>query len=225
MNLKTKLEFIATPLLALTCLSATAAEDAELKVFGTIVPAACELTFPGGSETDFGKIDGSTLSPTDFTPLPEQLIGFAIICDAPMAAGVNVVNNKPFAGLPTGIGQALGLGPAPEAAYPFAISDGQQVGGYALWSDALTADGAAVVHIARRFTGPWTNGTYKVFSYFNGVAGNYHGFAAPGTSVPIAFTALTGNIRITAALNKAGALTLTDETPIDGSATVRISYY
>lgn len=230
MNLQSKLKFLAAPVLALTCMSASAAEEVELTVVGTVVPAACEPTFTGGGHVNLGTIASAALSPTVFTVLQPQTIGFAITCTAPVAAGFTLADNRASAGAPVGIHHVLGRADE-KSIYGFSTSAGQQVGAYALESDAtFTADGATVNRIGKQFAGgtwgtPHDAPGLAVHTGIAGALGNYHGFAAPGTFVPIAFTMLSGNIVVRAALNKTSDLTVTNEVAIDGSTTLNIAYY
>nr|NLU60103.1 DUF1120 domain-containing protein [Pseudomonas sp. BIGb0427] len=66
----------------LSSLNAHAAK-AELKLIGTITPAACVPNFAGGSIIDYGNIPAGTLNATAQTNLPIKSTTINITCDAP----------------------------------------------------------------------------------------------------------------------------------------------
>ena len=79
---------LALALLATTA-SAFAADSVDVRVIGTIVPAACTPTLSGGGTVDYGTIKADTISATDYTVLPEKQISFLDPCDAPAKVALN----------------------------------------------------------------------------------------------------------------------------------------
>ena len=76
------LSFAASALLA--PIFASAATTAELKLIGTIIPAACAPNFVGGSTIDYGNIPVGALNVTEQTMLPEKHTSLSVTCDAPV---------------------------------------------------------------------------------------------------------------------------------------------
>ena len=88
--------------LAVLATSATAAlaDSVDVRVIGTIVPAACTPTLSGGGTVDYGTIKAQSLNATGYTTLAEKQLDFAINCDSPTKVSIGGYNrrSRSFAG-------------------------------------------------------------------------------------------------------------------------------
>jgi hypothetical protein len=146
----------ALALLSITTLPVLAASSIDIKVVGTITPAACEPELSGSGIIDYGVIKPNTLSPTNYTKLDAKQLDFTITCDALAKIALTTSNGRigsvagttesihGYARLPPGLFifnssavYVAGLGLAP---------NGQKIGGYGLRivPGTVTADSLAV---------------------------------------------------------------------------------
>ncbi|MFC0227266.1 DUF1120 domain-containing protein [Serratia aquatilis] len=222
----------ALAVLATTSLPALA-ESIDVRVIGTIDPAACTPTLSGGGTIDYGTIKPTALATDAFTVLEEKQLDFAINCDAPAKVaitahsqrGASAVNTDgslaEIAAVPgffggTGNAGVVGLG----------LDGTKGIGGYALRLAAgtMTADGVAVDSIvANGNTTSWTVASSG--SMFNTPTSlRYASWAATGTTTPIAFTTLAGKLGVQAYINKTSELDLTKPVVLDGLTTLELVY-
>ncbi|MGE8393463.1 MAG: DUF1120 domain-containing protein [Pseudomonas sp.] len=201
----------------LSSLNAHAAK-AELKLIGTITPAACVPNFAGGSIIDYGNIPAGTLNATAQTNLPIKSTTINITCDAPttfylkpaderagtVAAGVM----PPNAGATT----VYGLGAAPNAAnigsYIVSITGGLADTGTTSRTHSL--DGGATWAL---WCGQFRNNGTQLISFTNGSNAN-----------PAPHTSITADITVVASLAPANSLPLANEIALDGLTTVEVVY-
>jgi type 1 fimbria pilin len=227
---------VALALLATTA-SAFAADSVDVRVIGTIVPAACTPALTGGGVVDYGTIKADTISATDYTVLPEKQVSFAITCDAPAKVALIASNGRTgsLAGVPE---TAHGAGRSPVTLFGLSavgaaglgMEGTSQVGGYGVRIDSstVTADGVAVDSLrADRDPGyadsPWVKDSYSGIVY----SPNYQRlttWAATGTTTPVAFTALSGQLGVQAYINKGSELDLSKPVHLDGLTTITLYY-
>lgn len=131
---------------------AMAADSVDVKVIGTITPAACTPVLSGGGTVDYGTIKANTLSPTAYTVLDEKTLDLSITCDSPVKVAMKAINGRPdtAAGVTEGTGgfavSPVALGAKGNAHVAGLGLDGTaKVGGYnvALADAGNTLDGAA----------------------------------------------------------------------------------
>ncbi|MDC6117473.1 DUF1120 domain-containing protein [Serratia rubidaea] len=224
----------ALAVLAATTLPAMAASTVDVRVIGTITPAACTPTLSGGGTIDYGAINPTTLSATDYTVLPEREVSLAITCDAPAKVAITPVNGRPgtVAGA-TESGGGAALTPVPLLSLTGAgvvglgLSNGQKVGGYAMKVEDLTTDGAPadVIRTALGSSTGWqADGNHYGFFRNVGTVPFQVTAAAPGTLVPEAFTTLAGKLRVQAYLNKTSELDVSSPVALDGLTTIEMVY-
>lgn len=227
---------------ALTVLVATTlpalAESVDVRVIGTIAPAACTPTVSGGGTIDYGIIDGSTLSATEYTVLPLKEIDFSISCTAPAKVAIKGINGRPNSlaggvegsashsgGTPVllpglgGVANVVGLG----------LDGTTKIGGYGIVfvPDSFTDNGTTVSFISQlgnpMITPAWT--TYAAGSlYHAGTVERYTSWAESGKTVPVAIENLAGKMKVQAYLNKGSELDLTRPITLDGLSTLEVVY-
>ncbi|UUW17350.1 DUF1120 domain-containing protein [Serratia ureilytica] len=222
--------------LATTSMSTMAADSVDVRVIGTITPAACTPTLSGGGVVDYGTMNPNTLSAAAYTVLPEHDVDFAITCDAPAKVAITAINGRPntAAGVTEGAGQNAGVAPVQlfgrsANAVGLGLDGSSKIGGYAVnvKTDTFTADSSSVSNIF--VTGTPTTGTTWSASptgeiYHSGTVARYFSWAATGTTVPAAFTTLAGKLGVQAYINHASELDLTKPVTLDGLTTIELVY-
>ncbi|WBF46151.1 DUF1120 domain-containing protein [Serratia rubidaea] len=222
----------ALAVLAATTLPAMA-ESVDVRVIGTITPAACTPTLSGGGTVDYGAINPATLSAADYTLLPEHQLDFTITCDAPAKLALRAINGRPntLAGGTEGVGgygvsPVQLLGSANVRAAGLGLDGADKIGGYgmALRGDTVTADGNPVVSLVSSNRGAAWGVSAGGEIGGAAVADNWRSWGATGTTTPVAFENLTGQISVQAYLNHASALDLTKPVALDGLTTLELVY-
>ncbi|MEQ5091559.1 DUF1120 domain-containing protein [Providencia rettgeri] len=218
----------ALSLLVITS-TAVMAESIEVRVIGTITPAACKLTLSGGGAIDYGTITAGSLKQDKLNLLENKQLDFAITCDAPAKVALRGINGRPntaagtteiglFSGIiPDGIPNAngnwvVGLG----------LNEGKRIGGYNIALKEVLVDGKAVDYIFQREGNKnWENQKAINFNWNQQVL---HSWSQPGTLTPTAFTNLAGKLNVQAYINKVSELNLTKPIKLDGLTTVELLY-
>jgi len=232
-----KTSITALTLLALSH-SALAADSVDVRVVGTIVPAACTPSFPGGAGVDYGTIVASSLNKTDYTVLNERAVEFAISCDAPTKVALRAINGRPNTAPTTSDGM-YGFSVAPMGvallgkSFPVGVAglglDGSKaIGGYALAlnNSSFKADGAAITPIRQTFTNDprtWSVSDGTLFPVVVSQAPPVS-WALAGQLTPVAFTQLSGQLRVQGFLNKVSEMDVSKPIYLDGLTTLEVNY-
>lgn len=194
-------------------IAAHAAPTTELKVTGVIKPPACTPAFTGGGVVDYGVIPAGSLKAGAYTTLPSKEIGMSINCDANVKVAFKTVDNRANS-------TVAGIVAEPNSNFGLGRVDGKNVGGYTVqFSSNSSADAKEVSNIGSADGGKsWFNGVANVwtnntlFSFSN------------GNAAPVAFKQLNAKFNVTAVINKPENLNLSQDVPLDGSATFEVIY-
>ncbi|WP_237391099.1 DUF1120 domain-containing protein [Dryocola clanedunensis] len=215
--------------------SAFAADSVDVKVIGTISPAACAPTLGGGGTVDYGTIPANTLAADDYTVLSLKSMNLTITCDAPAKLAIHAVNGRP--GTSAGVTETgpMNSGYAPVDLFSNHLTpivglgtDGSanDIGGYGIqFTDgSVTADGNAV-DVLYKSTAEGDN-TFNSGNaeFYSDKYDRLISWGATGTTTPVSFTTLSGTMEIQAYLNKASELDLTKEVQLDGLTTIELVY-
>ncbi|MBA1428403.1 DUF1120 domain-containing protein [Pseudomonas orientalis] len=183
-----------------------AASSHDLTVKGIITPSACAPMVSGGT-IDFGKVSVKDLNPDTYTDLPRETMLLNVRCEGPTIFTLNTIDNR--AGTTASHFSWHGLGVTP---------NDEKVGDAGLGLYMPVADGVPVRTITSRDGGvTWMPSVMLSHTLLTAVADN-DGLA------PIAVQELDAEIRLITHIAPASNLTLTDEVPIDGHATVQVNY-
>lgn len=211
-------------ILAASVGQAIAADSVDIKVIGTILPAACEASLSSGGVLDYGDIPAKTLKKDDITVLSVKTAAFAITCDSETKvalrsldarAGTSVaVNGINLLDTPITASTALnGLGAV----------GGVNTGAYAMAIDSLTLDhdgGIQLAEIQSMDNGQsWS--LEPGHTWFGGEGTILHRWGNPS---PVAFTTMTGELMVQAVINKASELDLSKPIALDGLSTLELVY-
>ncbi|WP_160174175.1 DUF1120 domain-containing protein [Sphingopyxis sp. MWB1] len=202
---------------------AASAQSIDVRVIGTITPAACTPNISGGGVIDYGNIPAATLSPTSFTVLPEQEVPISITCDAPTKVAVRAVDNR-AASRVANITDVINPAITNDGNFGLGTVSGADVGGYVMRmkQGTFTMDGAPGFTVLSKDVGASWEGSGEGVVYHASTHRN--SWSRTQDSPPTAFTNLAGTFSVEAVLNKGDALPLTDEVPLDGLATIELLY-
>jgi len=186
---------------------ALAASSTDLAVKGTITPSACAPLISGGGTVDFGKMAAKDLNAEQHTPLPNQSMQLSVRCEAPTFFTLNTIDNRAGSSANHPYSHGLGM-----------TAQGEKLGGASFHLYTPVADGVAARTITSLDGGvTWAPTTMLNHSVLTAVA-------MGSQLVPIAVRDFDAEIRLYTQIAPASGLTLTDEVPVDGHATVQVNY-
>lgn len=209
--------------LASAATGAFAAGSADLKITGTIKPAACDVTLSGGAVLDFGDIPANTLKDTAFTNLGNKSVDVSVICGAPTKVALAATDGRSGSNVP-GIGAFLFSNQSDASTYGVGEVDGKKVGAYVLYSDtAPVVDAAAGARLASDNGGTTWAASASASNAMTPT--RWHGFGDAGSLVPGQYKTIRQTYKVQLGLNKKADLPpLTKDVPINGLATFTIKY-
>ncbi|AXC87513.1 DUF1120 domain-containing protein [Salmonella enterica subsp. salamae] len=223
--------FIATAVaLSLSAAAQAAESTAVLKVTGVLTNDACTPELDGGGVVDFGTKYISELSATETNQLGHKDLSFRISCTAPTKVGFQISDDRADSPASITIEQTSFTDPD-ETAWNSAArfgagqtAGGVNIGAYsiALNRSALTADGQP--QTALRLPSGIT--VWEVWGGTSDIL-NQAGISyslGDAKGIPVAFTNAEFPLRIALAVQKTDALAITDNTTIDGQATITLIY-
>lgn len=187
---------------------AFAASSVDLTVRGLITPSACEPSLSGGGNVEIGKISAKDLKADQNTILPDQVLQLTVTCDGATLMAIEPKDNR--AGSASEVDDAtFGLG---------LVNGSEKLGFFNMIVQAAVADGTEVGPIASRDDGlTWTRLMYLINNGITSVANTT-------TVAPVPVQVLVADLLIAPGIAPANSLTLTEEVPIDGSATLTVKY-
>lgn len=200
-------------LLAVCAPISLAASTVDLTVQGSITPSACTPTLGANGAVDFGKISVGELSADRPTRLPTSLLKLRVDCVAPALFALRGNDNRAgTAHLDDGYGYGLGL-----------TEKGEKIGTYSLTLRAPVSDTAALTPLTS------LDGGASWWSFPQGTWLVWHQLAAfgqvnAGVAAPLELLNVTVDLHVDTSIAPANGLTLDQELPLDGSATVDVFY-
>ena len=193
-----------------TC--AFAASSVDLTVKGLITPSACTPSLSQGGIADYGKIAAKDLRQNESTPLPITNLQFGVTCEAATRFALNAVDNRPGSGTEASHSFGLGL-----------INETEKLGNFVIILTHYVADNLSVTKLASRDNGATWDANSEDAIWMRGRLAAF-GDDSSGNWAPSAITKLSSDLIIQPYIAPSGELTLTQEQPIDGSATVELLY-
>jgi hypothetical protein len=136
---------------------------------------------------------------------------------------VRAIDNKASTVVP-GLMTAINSNLGDTHAYGLGAAGGKNIGAYSVRSivGSFTADGATPDIVADAANnGTWAKSTY---GRFHADGTGRQAFAASGSTVPGSYKTMSGNLGVTAVLDKGANLPLTQNIDLDGSATIEVQY-
>ena len=215
---------------AMSVTAAHAVDTAVLKVQGTLTNASCTPALSNGGIVDYGTIRLGELSPTATNQLGERDASLTITCSSPTKIGWCITDDRTDSVSPNVNVKVLG-----DYSYPTdgsAMGLGKTAGGVAIGNWALyvvaanvTADSEHAIPVKKSDQQPaWTNATslpvlnaakHTMMSVISDDATNPN---------PMAFTQVVYPLKTSVAIDKTARLGITDDTQLDGQATITLTY-
>lgn len=227
-------KIILASLIAVATCSSYAAETVTLNVRGKLTTPACTPTLSNSGDVDFGRISLSSLSATETNQLGGKEFTLTISCDGPTKVGYTTADNRQdtITEDPITIEDVDGKGASTNTrSIQYGLgktAGGVGIGAYTVLSLAgATIDGRVGQLMGRYNGGEWTNSNTGQLNTSNGVNGSPQRDITLGENnvpVPVAFTEGVFPLRVTAAIQSTETLAITDETDLDGQATITIVY-
>ncbi|WP_368643578.1 DUF1120 domain-containing protein [Castellaniella ginsengisoli] len=196
----------ATPMLA------NAASSVQLKVTGTIVPASCSITMPGGTTIDYGKIASDTLKKDAPTMIGDDVRAkLQVSCDAPTLFAIKTTDER--------AGSAItGTGEATDVLFGLGKTGSTDIGAYRISLVNVNADGKTV-NVLRKAIG---DTSYAKLAEMR--PGAISAFGDGSNAVPVAYKNVTADLSLKTYVQKASALPLKQEVKFDGQTTFEVVY-
>lgn len=217
--------------------SAFADPTAVLQVQGKLTNASCTPELSNGGVVDYGYIHLSTLSSTDTNQLQSTNIDLIINCTAQTKVAWSTMDDHagtiPSPGLAVRARDGSTQTLVNDTYWLFGLgttTNNVKIGNYTIdagYKDnapaSIIADGNEVITIYRN--SDWANSSsWKTTSSLRSDGYTYMSIANPGTLEPIAFSSVTVPLIIRTSIADTSTLAITDDTPIDGQATITLQY-
>jgi type 1 fimbria pilin len=188
---------------------AFAASTVDLTVKGLIVPSACTPSLSANT-VDVGRVSVKDLNQEAETQLTPTTLTLSVNCLSPTLFAMKATDNRADSAIST---NAYGIG---------RTAAGEGIGGYFLLLDNPMADAAAVLTIASISNGTtwfrhWNDDAWDT-TYLLSIK------AADGASIPIPAKDTQMELSVNPFILPAKNMTITEDTAIDGSATIEVKY-
>ncbi|MCS2155560.1 DUF1120 domain-containing protein [Scandinavium sp. H11S7] len=218
-------KLLLVALIAAATSSAMAAPTTTLQVKGTLIMSACVPNLSNGGVVDYGNIGIGGLSATDTNQIGTKDITLTITCDAPAKVAFTMMDDRSDSLHALEVETADGTSSTSASAVSKEFGLGKtannvNIGAYNVRVlDAIT-DGTSNAYISKSTGGAWAVG-----SGFQSSTGDAMTTAALGATVtPVAFTTGVFPMQISAAIQGADVLAISDDTILDGQATISLVY-
>lgn len=213
-------------LMALTC-GAQAADSVDLKVTGTLVNGSCTPSLENGGVVDFGHIPLGNLNKTTANQIGYKIINLTISCDSAMPIGWNTVDNRANSVVSNLYPDAL-ANKSPAYVFGLGMNGDKKMGNYSISVDPTlpVADGVSAHGIyCQSQTGNnclWTDLAVRPQAQ---PSIRTITVAKDSTDLtPLAFKTAVFPLKIAAVIDSTDNLAITDDTNLDGSATIALVY-
>lgn len=209
--MKASLAALAGTVLLASCPWALAASTVDLAVTGRITPSACTPTLSRAGVIDHGKLSAKDLNPTTYTRLPDSALQMRVTCDAAALFALSGIDNR--------LGSSNGAHD-----YGLGIINGKErVGSFTLKLTDTLADGDRLNKLTSFDNGAtwiwndddaeWMRGWLQAF-----------GSSQNGVWAPVPIKELVSQLIIATWVYATNGMTLIQEQPLDGSATLELRY-
>lgn len=184
-----------------------AASSTDLSLRGAIIPNACEPMISGGGTVDYGKMSAKALDPERPTSLPRQSMQMSVRCEGPTFFTLTTFDNRSGSSAIHDDRHGLGMTPNDEKLGSVGFSLSNPIADMTAVRMILSEDGGAT----------WHPGAVLGHQFLTAIAvGN--------VLTPIAVKDFDAELVLFTQIAHANSLTLTDEVPLDGHATVQLNY-
>lgn len=204
--------------------AAFAADTAELKVQGTLIMGSCTPSLPSDGVVDYGSMPVDSLDASAVNQLGDKDITLTLSCTSPTKVGYTVVDDRKEYVVDTGP-EVLGFVTSPANEFGLGeTADHVKLGSYGLLAEGNSAmvDGVAGHLAASNDNGQtWTPGPGAINLYPDGT--RMITFAdSEGNPIPV--TTASNALTVGAAIQDTTTLAISDDTDLDGQATISVKY-
>ncbi|MEX9253162.1 DUF1120 domain-containing protein [Pseudenterobacter timonensis] len=217
--------------MTLSASAANAASTAVLKVTGLLAVAACTPQLSSGGEVDYGRIHLADLSATDVNQLGQKDISLTITCPEATKAAWTISDDRadthPGASVITINSADAAGGSVSDTAMSYGAgktTGGVKIGAYTIFADVanVTADGTKADAISGTVDSPsWSKSSTGIIKNGNM---EMMTVATSGSTAPLPFTNAVFPLKTSLAIQNTAALAITDDTNLDGQATITVKY-
>lgn len=226
-----KIILAAATALALST-AAHADSTAILKVTGLLSNAACTPELSNGGIIDYGHITLAGLSPDENNYLNQQSISLTITCTSQAKAAWTISDDRADSNPGPDVIPSIPVGTTGDTTvsgtsetYGVGKTAGEvSIGAYALYTKvgSVTADGVKADAIYGTTDGTsWQKSTTGVIKNGNE---EWMTVAASGTTEPVAYTTAVFPLGASLTVRDTTTLAITDDTNLDGQATITLKY-
>ncbi|MFY2738240.1 DUF1120 domain-containing protein [Pseudocitrobacter faecalis] len=225
--MKNIMKICATAALVLAYANSTFAanQSTDLKVQGTLTMGACTPTLSSGGVVDYGKLSIAALNASAVNQLGEREITLSITCESPTKVGFSVVDDRAdtaadttptINGMQAKPAQEFGLGKT---------AGGINLGSYGILplsdSGHTMVDGQPAHTIISGNNGAiWV----PLSSLVKSDGSQILSFTTTDDNTPAALTTASDVLAVNAAIQDTTTLAITDDTSLDGQATISMVY-
>ncbi|MBL5884001.1 DUF1120 domain-containing protein [Lelliottia aquatilis] len=214
----------AAALVISTANSAFAADTADLKVQGTLIMGSCTPSLSSGGVVDYGSLPIASLSDTAVNQLGDKDITLTLSCTSPTKVAWTTMDDKSSSVVDTGpkVAEAV-TSPANEFGLG-ETADHVKLGSYGLVAnyEKVTVD-SAPGHLADSVDNGATWAA-EVSDVYNHPDGSRLITFADTLGNPVEITTATDVLTVGASIQDTTTLAITDDTPLDGQATISVKY-
>ncbi|MFU0921326.1 DUF1120 domain-containing protein [Kluyvera sichuanensis] len=216
---KTVLALVLTGMAAASISSVFAADSVDLKVTGTLVVGSCTPVIDNNATVDYGNVSVASLSATASNPLGAQTTNLNITCESAMKVGFTTTDDRSDS---EKVDSTVGNNTTNTFGLGFTdASNSIPIGGYNVSIGAPTYDSNTGSILTSDNNGSsWTSASSA--SMVNGGAEIYT--VGDLSGAPVAFENAVFPLTINASTQNTTTLNLTDNTPLDGQATITLKY-
>lgn len=214
----------AAALVISTANSAFAADTADLKVQGKLIMGSCTPSLSSGGVVDYGTLPIASLSDTAVNQLGDKNITLTLSCTSPTKVAWTTMDDKASSVVDTApkVGSAVTT-----AANEFGLgetADHVKLGSYGLVAiyDQATVD-SAPGHLADSVDNG-ANWAPEAGDVYNHPDGSRLITFADTQGNPVAITTASDVLTVGASIQDTATLAITDDTPLDGQATISVKY-
>ncbi len=193
-----------------SALPTLAASTIDLTVKGLIVPSACAPSLSANGVVDVGRFSVKDLNQDTWTRLTPVTLQLNINCEAPTLFAMTATDNRTDSAVSNaefGIGKTLA---------------GERIGGYYMELNKAIADDNNVQPIASMDNGTTWFPQMEDYAWASNLLVSIQDPAGP--LVPVAAQNTQLELEVNAYILGTRNLTITQDTPIDGSATIEVRY-
>ncbi|HAY7232994.1 DUF1120 domain-containing protein [Enterobacter sp. Acro-832] len=224
--MKKIVKICATAALVLSYANSTFAanQSTDLKVQGTLTMGSCTPTLSSGGVVDYGKLSIATLDASAVNQMGEHDITLSLTCVSPTKVGFSVVDDRTDSVADTAP-SINGFNAKPSQEFGL----GKTAGGVNLGSFAMLpysdSDHTFIDDKPGSLTVSWDKGAHWLPStgFVNNDGSEIVSFA-DANGAPVALTTASDVIGVNAAIQDTTTLAITDDTSLDGQATISVVY-